>query len=94
MFKYFPIAEHMYLDRDLIRDAAAGSAEPLHFNDLWRSSCYTPFYCWEYTTWRDGKNCECTVGSVVPCIACGKRNIAYTDAMFCDECWEEPEESD
>lgn len=74
---------------DLVQDAPHST----HFNDLTRSSCYIPFYQWNKKRtlphndkYPSGIGEHFIIGSAAPCIACGDRHIALTDAMYCEDC--------
>lgn len=77
-----------------LEDLVTDGKHSRHFNDLTRSSCYTPFYQWNkhraYLTRNDnvpsGIGEHFTIGAAAPCIACGESHIAISDAMFCDDC--------
>lgn len=82
---------HKYYEmQDLISDGK----QSRHFNDLLRSSCYTPFYQWnkmhaQFTRndkYPGGYGEHFTIGAAAPCIACGTASIALSDAMYCDCC--------
>lgn len=74
--------------------------EPLHFNDLTISSCYTPWYCYRRTAFDcniTGKTTEHThfnIGHDVPCPVCGQRTIQQHDVMMCMRCWHDLEDND
>lgn len=90
-YKYFPIGECLYRNFDLIEDVLTEEREePLHFNDLLRSSCYQPYYSWDkYMFRQDNSHPKIMVGSRPACIHCGERGIEFSDAMYCQECEEE-----
>ena len=86
-FRYYPIGDRFYRLTDLIVDRGSGKDGcPLHFNDLLRSSCYTPFYKWNKYTWRDGLDEPIEIGGAPYCIQCGCNEINYTDSMYCANC--------
>ena len=67
-------------------------AEPLHFNDLTSSSCYTPWYTYRRRAY--GMPCGMTspqtefyIGEDVPCPVCGTRTLSSHDVMTCMRCW-------
>ena len=67
---------------DIIKDLSS-----LHYNDLLRSSFYTPWYCWRTTT---REKIFFSIGSEVPCPRCGNdRNIDRPDSMMCHCCEDE-----
>ena len=65
------------------------SRNPLHFNDLLRSSYYTPYYCWSddfYIYRRAIDDCDkFHIGSDVPCLFCGEENVQIEGSMLCNE---------
>jgi len=63
---------------DIIKDGST-----LHYNDLLKSSYYTPWYCWRTTT---REKIFFTVGEEVKCLRCGEGNIGAPDSMMCDDC--------
>ena len=82
---------HKYYDMDDLIQDGKGSR---HFNDLLKSSCYTPFYQWrkmsrtpKNSRYPSGYGEHFTIGASAPCICCGQANIASTDRMFCDSCY-------
>lgn len=86
-FRYYPIGDRFYRLTDLIVDRGSGKDGcPLHFNDLLRSSCYTPFYKWNKYTWRENLDEPIKIGGTPYCIQCGRNEINYTDSMYCADC--------
>lgn len=68
---------------------------PLFFNDLLRSSCYSPMwsyrqskndYWWFNSTGTSSENTHLDIGEDCICPICGKNNIIYTDMMICSDC--------
>lgn len=69
---------------------------PLHFNDLTRSSCYSPIWSYRrskdpyWKCWSDtGASSQFTdfkIGTNCICPICGKHDIAFTDMMVCPDC--------
>lgn len=76
---YVPIRGLLYNKHELIEDCR----NPLHFNDLLRSSCYTPYYCWSKGNYT---KIHFSIGGEVPCLRCGDYPIAQTDDMLCQDC--------
>ena len=76
---YIPMKGKLYNKQDLIEDGKNTN----HFNDLLRSSCYTPYYSWSKQHW---KQIHFTIGAEAPCMCCGKSYIAVTDDMLCTDC--------
>ena len=67
---------------DIVKDQSN-----LHYDDLLKSSYYTPWYCWRTTTKED---IMFSVGSEVPCLHCDEDNNIYSpEAMLCEHCWNE-----
>lgn len=60
----------------------------MHFNDLLKSSCYTPQYVVHNdTTYAPSlKHEKVHIGSSCPCIYCGESDIDLDDAMICCDC--------
>ncbi len=69
---------------DLVQDVK----NPLHFNDLIYSTCYVPYYCWNYYPSDDSKPLHFSIGSSVACLECGKAPICEGDggSMKCWDC--------
>lgn len=80
-WKTVVIAQKYYSLDNLIKDGKNSR----HFNDLLRSSYYTPFYSWNKYTYRTTDE-HFTIGAEAPCIVCGEEPIAESDAMFCYSC--------
>lgn len=59
----------------------------LHYNDVLKSSCYIPYYSWVRDCWDQTMKIF-RVGSKPICPVCAKRVITNTDALCCDECYE------
>ena len=79
--KYRQIAGELYTEKQLfIEDKPA-----LMFNDLTRSSCYVPYYCWSKTAIFDP---QIFIGKEVPCLCCGSGVLTLTDSMMCEDCYE------
>ena len=71
--------------------------EPLHFNDLTLSSCYTPWYCYRTSMFRTltgftNSDTVFHIGHEVPCPVCGSRFLYQHDVMMCNKCWKEYQE--
>ena len=78
---YIPIRGKLYTKSELIEDCD----NPMHFNDLLRSSCYIPYYCWN-KRWGYHDAVHFTIGGEIPCLRCGEYPIAQTDDMLCRDC--------
>ena len=78
---YIPMRYEIYKADELIEDAE----NSLHFNDLLRSSCYTPYYTWtDFPSWKHTKD-HFMIGAEVPCLYCGQDHINITGSFMCDE---------
>ena len=90
-YKYFPIGEYLYRNFDLIEDVTTDERkEPLHFNDLLRSSYYQPYYAWDKYFFRGyDSHPKIMIGSRPSCIHCGNAGIEFSDSMYCQNCDEE-----
>lgn len=78
---YIPMRGRLYRKDELIEDCH----NPMHFNDLLRSSCYIPYYCWN----KSFSYCDTvhfTIGGEIPCLRCAEQPIAQTDDMLCSDC--------
>lgn len=65
----------------------------LFFNDLLKSSCYSPFYCWKKSLIDIPlhdliKEPMFTIGGKVPCPKCGKTHLDDSESMICYNCVE------
>jgi hypothetical protein len=76
---YVPIHRRLYAKNDLISDGLHSQ----HFNDLLRSSCYIPYYCWNRSHWT---SVHFSIGAEAPCLRCGGSHISVTDDMLCTDC--------
>lgn len=79
---YIPMKDKLYLKNELIEDCE----NPMHFNDLLRSSCYVPYYCWQKRSWGYNNEIHFTIGGEIPCLRCGEHPVAQTDDMLCQDC--------
>lgn len=79
---------------DIIHDFHEYHCDPIHFNDLLRSSCYNPKYAFrmEEHYWYNKpfvsmkSNPFMTVGGGVRCLRCGHTHVTSQDTMMCDSC--------
>ena len=78
---YIPMRGRLYPKNELIEDCD----NPMHFNDLLRSSCYIPYYCW-CKSYGYHNDVHFTIGGEIPCLRCGEYPIAQTDDMLCRDC--------
>lgn len=87
---YIPLKDYFVALEDLVRDGNGSK----HFNDVLRSSCYTPVYCYATydTYWNTGlyANASTTkfkVGGMTMCLRCGKEEVVKCcDTMMCYDC--------
>ena len=64
--------------------------DPLHFNDVLASSCYSPLVSIkDNANWMPPIRDCCTVGHNVKCLHCGDYDITHSEFMVCDECADE-----
>lgn len=90
--RYIPLPGHVLRVRDLITDVIGpdrdpDDTDPLHYNDLLRSSCYVkPYYSYFRFTNADPQHF--TIGSAVKCVRCGKEYV-YGEGMICEDCMDE-----
>ena len=81
MWNYVCLNNELYKTVDVIQDGK----HTLHFNDLLRSSCYVPYYCFKY--YRPvGETPVIRVGAEAPCLMCGHNHMVSTDSLLCEEC--------
>lgn len=81
MWNYVCLNNELYKTVDVIQDGK----HSLHFNDLLRSSCYVPYYCFKY--YRPvGETPVIRVGAEAPCLMCGHNHMVSTDSLLCEEC--------
>jgi len=78
---YIPFNGRIYEIEDLITDRSE-----LHFNDLKKSSFYTPYYCWKDSLISTKTHFR--IGSKVKCLKCGSRYLKDSNSMICDNCLE------
>ena len=81
MWNYVCLNNELYKTIDVIQDGRYS----LHFNDLLRSSCYIPYYCFKYYR-RVGETPVIRVGAEAPCLMCGHSHMVSTDSLMCEEC--------
>ena len=60
----------------------------LHFNDVLKSTCYKPFYCWHNTDWGDTPVKMFKIGSKPICPSCGERELDNSDTLCCNYCYD------
>lgn len=76
---HIAINSTLYPIRRVVKDKSK-----LHFNDVLRSSVYTPFYMTK--AFVDVKKPLVEIGSDPKCCQCGEHSIEYCDVMRCDTC--------
>lgn len=76
---YIPMKGSLYKKDQLIEDGEHSQ----HFNDLLKSSCYVPYYCWNKQHW---KGVHFSIGAAAPCLRCGESHVAVTDSVLCTDC--------
>lgn len=93
---YLPVGNELVKLDDLVEDAPGS----MQFNDLLRSSFYTPMYAFRhygnYNPWY-GNECgesradstKFVIGGEVPCLRCGEHALEITESMQCIGCEEE-----
>ena len=80
--RYVIIKNHLHNINDIIEDESE-----LHFNDLLFSNKYTKPY---YLFWDSRYHLEkFKIGSKVPCLICGQRNLDSSHFLECYKCREE-----
>ncbi len=95
--KYIPVGGTLKTYDQLINDGV----DALNFNDLLRSSCYVPMYCYtidppvssffsnlDYKSKYGIASTVFTIGGPVSCLKCGRRNIKDSATVLCDSCEE------
>lgn len=61
----------------------------LHFNDVLKSTCYKPFYCWHNADcWLDTPVKMFKIGSKPICPSCGERELDNSDSLCCNYCYD------
>ena len=93
---YFPMGNELIKLEDLVTDMPGS----MQFNDLLRSSCYTPMYAFRhygnnYNKWYSNECGESKfnhtrffIGGAVPCVRCGEHELAISESMQCVQCEE------
>ena len=81
MWSYICLNNELYPLQDVVKDGKYS----LHFNDLLRSTCYTPYYCFKYYR-MVGTPPRVEVGAAAPCAHCGQRHMVTGDSLLCEEC--------
>lgn len=88
---YYPVEGQLFGIEDMVEDCS-----DLHFNDLLRSSCYTPYLTRMYTWSSKREMPKFKIGSEVKCLSCGQDYIELTDSgtMLCPSCNSDGEDWD
>ena len=92
---YIPVGGKLKTYQDLI----VPGKNALNFNDLLRSSCYTPMYCYmkedklhrpfsHYDEYGDPYT-KFIVGGEVSCLKCGQKPITNSSTVLCNDCEEQ-----
>lgn len=81
MWPYICISNEIMKLFDIVHDNQGS----MHFNDLLRSSCYKPYYCFKYYR-RVGEVPKVNIGGNTMCLHCGKAPIVAADTMLCEDC--------
>lgn len=88
--KLIPIGDGFKRYSDVVRNGP----NTCHFNDLLRSTCYSPLWAYKSmdspwsgdNTGMTSDKTEVVVGKPCNCPVCGKGRIAYTESMTCPSC--------
>lgn len=81
MWSYVCISNEIMRLGEVIEDAKGS----MHFNDLLRSSCYKPYYCFKYYR-QVGVRPKVKIGGSIPCLHCGEHSVVAEDTMLCEAC--------
>jgi hypothetical protein len=89
---YIPLNDFFVELNQLVKDGNGSK----HFNDVLRSSCYTPVYCyatydtfWHSTPqiYANATTTSFEVGGMTKCVRCGKEEVVNCcDTMMCYDC--------
>jgi hypothetical protein len=92
---YVPVGGKLVPMSELVQDRKGS----LQFNDLLRSSCYSPMYAyrvlkenWWFTPATGQSDPDITrffIGGEVPCMRCGQTHIVVNESMQCVSCEEQ-----
>lgn len=89
---YYAVGSKLIPDNELIIDCCEN---PLYYNDLLHSTCYTPYYAYAHDWWNDSYrlNYACqagstkvNIGSPVVCCCCHKHLISNSSLFICNDC--------
>ena len=89
---YLPLGNNLIKLKELVIDREGS----MQFNDLLRSSCYTPLYAYRvYNDWWASVNptgeskyysTRFYIGGEVPCMRCEEHPITVNESMMCHDC--------
>lgn len=92
---YIPIEDKLVPMNEIVSD----DKNSMHYNDLLRSTCYFPSYCFVQEVvgskeWLNKKRVICgrdrfphfKVGKACKCVLCGDKEIDYPSTMLCTPC--------
>ena len=91
--RMIPVGNTLKPFKEIIHEPAIA----LHFNDLNRSSVYSPMWAYrrkDFDLWKTSTGCssvntQVNIGHECICPICGKYNIIYSNMMTCPDCAEE-----
>lgn len=85
--KYICLNGDLHKLEDVVIDYKNQDNRRLHFNDLLRSSCYTPVYsiCIKDLIFNNSHP-KIHVGAEVNCLHCGEKHIYDGETMYCLDC--------
>lgn len=87
--KYIPIKGNRIKK---LKHIVIDSRKPLHYNDLLKSTCYTPKFVYRKPKFYGGiagladEFTKMIVGGDVKCLCCGEQNITCSETMMCNNC--------
>lgn len=95
-YQYIPNGSGELVPLIKIVEDYAEYEEPIHFNDLLKSSCYSPHYAFKTVEsfWGGHRPIvqmcnnrpHMTIGGHVRCLRCAERPISSIETMMCDSC--------
>ena len=65
-----------------------GNEAPTYYNDLLYSTCYTPYYCYNYWADISPSKVKFCIGADVPCADCGEY-VDISSSFICSNCIDE-----
>ena len=80
--------KYYYLDQELVPESGVieDGDGALNFNDLKRSTLYTPKYSFATGGLSRSRWKKITVGGAPLCPCCGRYDVTYNDALVCENC--------